>query len=132
MGLANTSILAGATVSATGGTAVNYTPDGLAVKNGIHLIDASVSDFRIRPQVTAKTKNPTLLPDGSYGKDHREILLVEPFVDSKGKTQFDFIRIERSMHPESSAAKGLDLLRKGAQLAIDADTASFWATGSLS
>lgn len=132
MGLANTSILAGATVSASGGTAVSYTPDGLTVKNGMHLIDASITDFRTRPQVTVKTKNPALLPDGSYGKDNREILLVEPFVDSKGKTQFDFIRIERSMHPESSAAKGIDLLKKAAQLAIDSDTASFWATGSLS
>lgn len=132
MGLTNASILTGAAVNATGGTAVNYTPDGLAVKNGVHLIDASVTDFRLRPQVTAKTKNPSLLPDGNYGKDNREILLVEPFVDSKGKTQFDFIRIERSMHPESSAAKGVDLLKKAAQLCVDTDTTSFWATGSLS
>lgn len=44
MGLTNVGILAGATVSASGGTAVSYTPDGLSVKNGLHLIDASVTD----------------------------------------------------------------------------------------
>lgn len=131
MGLATASILTGATVSATGGTAVNYVPDGLTIANGLHLIDSAITDFRIQPQVTVKTKNPTLSPDGSYSKGKRTVTLVEPFVDSKGKTQFDLIRIEREVHPESSAAKALDLNKKGAQLLTDSDLAGFWASGSL-
>lgn len=131
MGLVNASILTGASISASGGTAVNYTPDGQSVPNGLHLIDAAVADFRLRPQLTFKTKNPTLMPDGSYSKDRRTVVLVEPFVDSKGKTQFDLIRIEREVHPESPAAKALDLNKKGAQLLIDTDTAAFFASGSL-
>lgn len=131
MGLATASILTGATIAATGGTAVTYVPDGLTIANGLHLIDSAVTDFRTQPQVTVKTKNPTLFPDGSYSKGKRSMVLVEPFVDSKGKTQFDLIRIEREVHPESTAAKALDLNKKGAQLLTDSDFLSFWASGSL-
>lgn len=136
MSLTNASILTGATLSATGGTAVNYTPDGKEVVNGIHLIDASVSDFTIRPQLTAKSKDPVytvakgLIPAG-YGKDKRSVVLVEPFKAANGTFHFNLIRIEREVHPELSAASALDLLKKGAQLAFDADLTAFWATGSL-
>lgn len=130
MSLQNASILSGATVSASGGTAQNFVPDGLEVKGGIHIVDSSVADFRIRPAITAKSAQPVTLPDGTFTKDKRVITLAEPFIDSKGVVQYDYLKIERRMHPESPAAKGVSLLTKGAQLCVDADFANFWALGS--
>lgn len=131
MGLQNASLLTGATVSASGGTAQNFTPDGQTVANGVHLIDSSVADFRIRPTLTAKTSPPATQPDGSFTKDKRVVTYVEPFIDTKGVVQYDYIRIERRVHPESSAAKAVGLLTKGAQICIDSDFALFHSLGSL-
>lgn len=137
MSLANASVLTGATVSATGGSAVNYTPDGRSIPNGLHLIDASNTDFVTRAQLTAKTKDPVLspIPGGNgalgYGKDKRSVVLVEPFKAANGTIHFNLIRIEREVHPETTAAAALDLNKKGAQIATDSDFTSFWATGSL-
>lgn len=131
MPLASASILAGATVSATGGTAQTFSPDGVDVKKGVHLIDASVADFRTRPSLTAKSSQPSVLPDGSFSKDNRSLKYADPFIDSKGKIQYDTVEIIRRMHPESSAAKATGMLVKAAQFAVDADFTSFWAVGSL-
>lgn len=131
MGLQNMQILTGATLSATGGTAVSYTPDGKTIVNGLHLIDATVTDFRTRPRVTAKTKDPVLMQDGSYTKDKRSITLVEPFIAADGNTYFNLIRIEREVHPETLAADSLDILKKGGQFCFDTDLTAFWASGSL-
>lgn len=131
MGLQNASILAGATITPSGGTAQNFVPDGVEVKNGIHLVDSAVTDFRTRPSLTAKTNQPTTLPDGSFSKDKRVLTYAEPFVDSKGVVQYDYIQIIRRVHPESSAAKAAGMLTKGAQLCTDADFVNFWALGSL-
>lgn len=130
MSLQNASILTGATLSATGGTAQSFVPDGLEVKGGVHVVDASVADFRIRPAITAKSTQPATLPNGTFTKDKRIITYVEPFIDSKGVIQYDYVKIERRMHPESTSAKGVSLLNKGAQLMFDTDTTNFWALGS--
>ena len=131
MSLQNASILAGATISAAGGTAQAFVPDGVEVKNGIHLIDSSVADFRARPSLTAKTNQPTTLPNGSFSKDKRVITYAEPFVDSHGVVQYNYVKIERRVHPESSAAVAAGLMTRGAQLCFDADFTNFWALGSL-
>jgi len=131
MPLQGMQLLSGATLSATGGTAVTYTPDGKTVVNGIHLIDASEANFIIRPSILVKSKDPVKMPDGSYTKDRRSIVLFEPFIDSLGKTHLNLIRIERETHPETAAADALDLLKKGGQICFDTDTASFFASGSL-
>lgn len=130
MSLVNASILTGTTVSAAGGTAVNYTPDGVTIPNGMHLIDAAVADYRVRPQLTVKTKFPTVDSLGVYSKDKKSCILVEPYILASGKTVFNLIRIEREVHPEFPAANALDLNKKGAQMLTDSDFTSFWATGS--
>jgi len=131
MGLQTASILTGSTVSATGGTAQTFGSNGKEVNGGVQLIDVAVTDFRTRPTLTAKTADPAQLPDGSLTKDKRIVTYAEPFVDSKGVIQYDYIRIERRVHPESSAAKAVELLKKGAQICFDADFTSYWATGNL-
>lgn len=129
MGITTLSLLAGATVSASGGTAQNFAPDNQKVVNGIHLVDTSVADFRVRPSITAKAKSPVAQADGSFTKDFRSVMMVKPFIDSKGQVQYDYIRVERALHPESTWS--VDSRRIGAQLAIDADLDAFFNVGSM-
>lgn len=131
MGLQNIAILSGATVSATGGTAQTFGPDSVQVAGGIHLVDTGATSFITQANITAKVKQPTLMPDGTYSKDKKTVMLVEPFVDSKGFTRFNLVEVRREIHPEYPAADAVKLLNKGAQLCFDADLTAFWATGSL-
>jgi hypothetical protein len=131
MPLQGMQLLTGATLSATGGTAITYTTDNKTVANGLHLIDASESNFIVRPNILVKTKDPVKMPDGSYTKDRKSIVIFEPFIDSTGKTHLNLIRVEREVHPETDAADALDLLKKGGQVCFDTDTTAFFASGSL-
>lgn len=126
-------VKSGATaMTPTGGSDVTFTPDGVTVVNGIHVADAAQTDFRIRRGITVRNKVPTLLPDGTYSKDKKSVTLVAPKILASGKTVFNLIRIEREVHPESTAAEALDLTMVGAQLLADTDFTAFWSSGSLS
>ena len=129
MGISTLSLLTGATVSVTGGSAQNFKPDNQKVVNGIHIVDDSVADFRIRPYVVGKAKNPVEQPDGSFTKDFRSTMYVRPFIDSKGKVQYDYIRVERALHPESTWQA--ESRKIGAQLAVDTDLDGFYTVGSM-
>lgn len=132
MGLQSLGIVTGATsVAATGGTAETFTPDGQSVAGGIHLIDASVADFRIRPHATFKYRAPALQPDGTYSKAKNEVTFVVPKILASGKTVFNVHRSSVEVHPECTAAEAKDLRYRGALLQVDTDTDAFWATGSL-
>lgn len=133
MTLQNASISAGATsMSATGGSAIAFTPDGQNVANGIHLSVAADTDFRTRRGITAKVKQPTFDQiTGEYSKWKYSLSYVRPKILSSGKTVFNLVRVEVEAHPESTTAEVLDLNMIGAQLAGDTDFASFWASGSL-
>jgi len=132
MGLQSTGINDGASsVAPTGGSLMTFTPDGVSVTNGVHLANAAQADFRIRENATCKVKNPTLQADGTYSKDKKSITYVEPKILASGKTVFNLIRIEREVHPESTAAEALNLNLMGAQWLSDSDVAAFWSAGSL-
>lgn len=131
MAVQNASILAGATIAPSGGSAITYSPNGQTIQNGVQLIDAAVTDYRIRPTVTLKVKNPVLDSNSVYSKDRKSILLVEPIILASGKVVFNLLRIEREIHPETSAANAFGFNTKGAQLLTDSDFTNFWAAGSL-
>lgn len=133
MGLKTMSLLAGATISASGGTALVFAEDGQTIQNGLHLIVPADADYQTRRQLTAKYRPPTLdAKTGSYSKDKKSISLALPLVLSDGRVVFNTIRIEREVHPSLSAANAAELCALGAQLLADSDVTSFWATGSLS
>jgi len=133
MGLKTMSLLAGATVAASGGSALVFAEDGVSIQNGLHLIVPADTDYQTRRQVTVKYRQPTLDPKtGVYSKDKKSICLALPLVLSSGQVVFNTIRIEREVHPSLSAANALELANLGAQLLCDTDVTSFWATGSLS
>lgn len=133
MGLKSMSLLAAATVSASGGTALVFSDDGVTVPNGLHLIVPADADYQTRRQATVKYRPPTLdAKTGQYGKDKKSICLARPKVLSDGKVIFETFRIEREVHPSTSAADVAELNKLGAQLAVDSDTDGFWVSGSLS
>lgn len=115
----------------TGGSDMTFTSDGTTVANGVHLANAAQTDFRIRENLTAKNRNPVLGVDGVYSKDKKSITYVEPKILASGKVVFNLIRIEREVHPESTAAEALNLNMMGAQFLSDSDYTAFWASGSL-
>lgn len=132
MGLRTMSLLASATVTASGGTALAFLDDGVSISNGIHLVVPADADYQTRRQVTAKVKQPTLdTKTGVYGKDKKTISLTLPQVLPDGKVIFNVIRVEREVHPSLSAASALELNKLGAQLLVDTDCADFWAAGTL-
>lgn len=131
MPLNNATIANAPTISITGGTPVTLTSDGQQVTNGVHLIDASVTDYRTRPNLTCKSKNPTLKSDGTYGKAKKSISIVCPKVLASGVQEFPTIRIELSDHPEMTQAEVDKLKAWACQVINDADFTSFWYTGSL-
>lgn len=132
MPLNGMTFLQGGTVATTGGTSKTLTTDGAVVQNGIHLIDASVTDYKTRPNCTVKYKAPTLRADGSYTKMKMSFVGVRPFQSADGMTHFNLVRTEIEIHPEASATELAYLRSQGAQQLADVDTDSFWSTGSLS
>jgi len=132
MGLKTMSLLAGATLAATGGTAVAFADDGQSIQNGCHLIVPADADYQTRRSVTVKYRPPTLnAKTGAYGKDKKSMCYAQPVVLTDGSVVFNTIRIEREVHPSTSAANVLDFTKVGAQMLFDTDTDSFWATGSM-
>ena len=132
MPLQDMQLLTGASASVpTGGTAMIFEEDGVDVKNGVHLHVPAVTDFRVRPNVTFKNRNPSLLGDGTYSKGKRTISFVIPKELASGLVVFNLIRMEVEIHPETTAAEVLDLCLLGSQLLSDTDTQTFLGTGSL-
>lgn len=131
MPLNGMTFLQGGTVATTGGTSKTLTTDGQQVANGIHLIDGSVTDFKVRPNCTVKYKAPTLKPDGTYTKAKMSFVGVRPMLSADGQTHFNLVRTEIEVHPEASATELAYLRSQGAQQLTDVDTDTFWSVGSL-
>lgn len=133
MGLKSMSLLAAATVAASGGSALAFAEDGISIQNGLHLIVPDDTDYQTRRQVTAKYRPPTLdAKTGVYSKDKKSLCLAQPIVLESGQVVFNTIRIEREVHPSLSATDAAELCALGAQLLCDSDVTDFWANGSLS
>lgn len=133
MGLKTMSLLSGATLSASAGTALGFTDNGVTVSNGIQLTAPTDSDYQTRRTITAKYKPATVTPKTSaYGKDKKSITIVKPSVLASGEVVFNLIRIEREVHPSLAAADCLELNKLGAQVLFDTDLDNFWQIGSLS
>jgi hypothetical protein len=118
------------TNSVTGGTDVTFTSDGQTIQNGLHLINAADTDYRTRASITAKYRQPSLT-NGVYSKDKKSLTLQMPILLESGVTVFNLIRIEREIHPETTAADALEFNIQGAQLLFDTDFTNFWSVGSM-
>lgn len=133
MAIANSTILSGATVSASGGTSFTLSLDGQTAAGATHVANAAVTDFRVRPNAWFRSKIATLLDKlkGTFSKGKRSVVYVRPKILSSGEVVYPLIRIELEDHPEMSTAEVAALVTEGAQFLTDGDFASFWHTGSL-
>lgn len=133
MPISGATVMAGATgITVTAGTSKTYSPNGVVVPSGIQIADTAETDYRIRKNMTFKNRQPTLDSLGVYSKDKKGATYVQPKILASGKTVFNLIRVEREVHPESTAAEALELNYIAAQLVSDPDFASLWSVGSLS
>lgn len=133
MALKNMSLLTGATISTTGGTALVFSDNGVDITNGVQLTVPADTDYQTRRQVTAKYKPASVnVATGKWGKDKKSISYVIPSLLTDGSVVFSVIRVEREAHPSLTAAQCLDMNKIGAQLLVDSDTDGFWVTGSNS
>lgn len=133
MALKNMSLLTGATIAPSGGTALVFADNGVTISNGIQLIVPGDTDYQTRRTATVKYRPAAVdVKTGSYGKDKKSISLSKPVVLTDGRVVFNTIRVEREMHPSVAAADCLEMNKLAAQMLVDADTDSFWANGSLS
>lgn len=132
MGLQNATILDGATVAFSGGTSKTLTSDAQPVVGGIHLIDASVTDIRIRPTLTCKVKQATVnQATGKWGQGWKQITLTRPKIIADGTQKFPTMYLKLADHPEMSVAEIQAFLVWASQAIKDPDFQAFWEIGSL-
>lgn len=115
----------------TAGTGKAYTADGQTVTNGIHMSDVSVSDFRVRPHLTVKNRNPQRQSDGSYSKGKQDMIYTVPFLKADGTVAFTTVRYSFEYDPEASAASLKNARFMMAQCLFDSELEGFHATGAL-
>lgn len=118
-------------ITMTGGTDIVYTETGVSVPGGINVANAAQVDFRIRENISFKSRNPVKAVDGSWSKAKRTITALFPKIVASGDTVYNLVRIELEAHPEVTAAELANMKFQGAQLLGSTEVANFLATGSL-
>lgn len=132
MSLVNLGLLEGATLAATGGTAISFTPANGNGPNQLVVANAAETDFRLRETVVSKASLPVKQNDGTWSKDRRSQTLNIPVYDPVTQTYDSIVvRIERVAPAFSTPAQLVAANILGAQLLFDTDTAAFYAAGSL-
>lgn len=115
----------------TGGTDKVFSDDGQTVTNGKHMADFGTADFRVRPHITFKNRNPQKQTDGTFSKGKRETILTIPILKSNGTVGYNTWRYSQEYDAEISAATEKDGRFMMAQLQFDSETESFNAQGAL-
>lgn len=123
-------ISSGATVSATGGTAMTFSIDGQSVANGIHASNLSVADYKLRPGITFKARMPQKRADGTWQKGKFSATLTIPKQKADTTVDFPLARAEIEFLDESTQAEMLELRKQLAQLLTLAALSDFWTGGS--
>lgn len=131
MSMVNLGLLEGASLAATGGTAISFTPANGNGPNQLVLANAAETDFRLRETVVCKATLPVQQANGEWSKDRRTVTLNVPIYDSvSGVYDKITIRIERVAPAFASAAALAAATSLAPQLCFDTDTAAFWSAGS--
>lgn len=123
-------ILTGATTTTAGGTSSTLTLTGAEVKHGLQVADMGVADYRVRPFINFKQKQPNLV-NNVYSKSRNEIMVAMPKILANGTIAFPLVRISVESHPECTDAEVVKLLSWGAQALSDADFVNFLKYGAL-
>lgn len=133
MSLKTMTLLSGASLAATGGTAITLSDDGVSVQGGLHLIVNEDTDAMARRTVTVKNRPASYDPrTKTWSKVKQSMVFAKPMTLADGSVVFNTIRLEREVHPSVQQADAFAFNVIGAQLLFDADVCPFWHTGSLS
>lgn len=131
MSLVNLGLLEGASLAASGGTAISFTPANSNGPNQLVVANANEPDFRLRENAVFKASLPVKQPNGSWSKDRRTVTLNVPIYDATTNTYEQItVRMERVAPVFATPAAVLAAINLGAQLMFDGDTTAFWAAGS--
>lgn len=132
MSLNNAGSLSGATISASGGSAVTWASLG---QNGNKntLIVAADTDFRTRRQIDAVVKQPVpqvSAPNG-YTQARASLFYKKPILLANGKITVNTVKVELAYDVESTPTQIQDMLDTGAQFCFDADFTPVFKSLSL-
>lgn len=133
MSLSNASTLTGATISASGGTAVTWATLGLVGNKNIIVVPAD-TDFRVRRQIDVTVKQPSVQASAPNGYTQARVTAFykKPILLANGKITVNTVKVEVAYDVESTAAQIQDMLDTGAQFMFDADFTPAFKTLSLS
>jgi hypothetical protein len=121
----------GGSYAPTGGAAISFDRTGESIANGVVLGNMSEADFFAREKLYATSRMPALQGDGEYSKQKVSIRIVRPMTLASGKVVYNLVRVETEIHPEATAAEGVNLRSLGLSALSDTDLSSFWSAGSL-
>lgn len=122
MSLINASLLTGATLSASGGTALPLASLGQS-GNKVTLVPTADTDFRTRRSfdVTVKSPSPNSAGPNGYTQARPSVVVKQPIVLANGKTTVNTARVELAYDVETSQAQIDALMLLAAQVLFDAD-----------
>lgn len=133
MGAKSFAISKGATVSITGGTAINFADDGQTIANGVHVVNTGATDIRLQESVTLKTRRATLKDGVFVNKDKKTHVFSKPYLLANGTISYGVVRQEIELHPDvpNFATEQADLRKTACQLWFDAELEAFNANGTI-
>lgn len=132
MSVQNATILAGPTISVTGGTAKAFTPSSQKVINGINIVDTTATDYRTRPNVSLRATEASYDKAGvCVAKAIRKVTATRPKLLASGAIEFPCVEITLKIHPETTDAELLAITEMGVQILTDADFENFRKYGSI-
>lgn len=116
----------------TGGTDLLFTEDsGVSVANGKYLSASSVTDYRVRPFFTVKTRPPSYnATTGEFTRAKRWITYKLPVILANGKISYQTYREEAEIHPELDSTAQGNFLNNVSQLNFNAAMRAFIITGN--
>lgn len=132
MSLSNLTLLAGATIAVSGGTAQTFAPEGTQVNRGIQVADVAVDDITERTVCVFKNTSGALQPNGTFSKDRRTAKISIPELLEDGTLDYATLEVTLIKSPRRGATTVAALKNGGAQLIVDADTSNFWLMGATS
>lgn len=118
-------------ITVTAGEAAVFTDDGLEVKNGIHVVDSTNSNFITRAHGTFKNKPAQLQSDGSFSKGKRDFNITTPILLASGAVSFPVFRGNMELHPEMTAAQILELKMLACQAIMSSELNDYFTFGSV-
>lgn len=122
MSLSNASVLSGATITPSGGTAVPFT--GAGIQSNVHtLVATGDASLLTRRSIVCSAKDPKVSPGApnGYTQARATVVFKSPMELDNGNVTVNTVRIEVAYDAEASAAEVDELRIMAAQCLIDAD-----------